>query len=293
LFCEHALVNRNELIVFAFGRELVMSRRSGFTLIELLVVIAIIALLVSILLPSLKQAKEQAKNVICITHQKSIYGGAQLYAEDWEGHLPRNSNHRDSSLPGMPIVSGGDHLTTWNQHLCTYPQNKLSDDPDYEYSASSHWQAPRSYVDNTDVFTCPSSYPEGELSRFTSGTGPENGYGMWSSRWGVWVQGDYGQNNRRAGWSWPTLWDVPQSSECYLYCDSWIYAFDHVDEGDTWYQPRHGSKGDLMNLMFNDGHTVPHSEIELVCSQDSTNPGHPDYGGRYGEAVPWWGGTSN
>ena len=62
-----------------------MNRKNGFTLIELLVVIAIIALLLAILIPSLKKVKEQAKMVICKTnlHQWSLT--FEMYANDNEG----------------------------------------------------------------------------------------------------------------------------------------------------------------------------------------------------------------
>ncbi len=65
-----------------------MKHRRAFTLIELLVVIAIIALLVSILMPSLQKAKEMAKDVICLSNQKNISLAIYLYAQDYEDTLP-------------------------------------------------------------------------------------------------------------------------------------------------------------------------------------------------------------
>ena len=61
----------------------------GFTLIELLVVVAIIALLISILLPSLNRAKRQALQITCATNLKSQYDAATLYASDNAGFIPR------------------------------------------------------------------------------------------------------------------------------------------------------------------------------------------------------------
>ncbi len=57
----------------------------GFTLIELLVVISIIALLLSILLPSLSRAREISKRVVCATNLKGIGTACKLYAAENAG----------------------------------------------------------------------------------------------------------------------------------------------------------------------------------------------------------------
>lgn len=65
-----------------------MKRQNGFTLIELLVVISIITLLISILLPSLGNARVYAKRVTCGTQLAQIGQGFALYFEDHQGFFP-------------------------------------------------------------------------------------------------------------------------------------------------------------------------------------------------------------
>jgi prepilin-type N-terminal cleavage/methylation domain-containing protein len=70
------------------------TRARGFTLVELLVVIGIIALLISILMPTLNKAKEQANAVKCSSNLRTLMQGFQMFANDNNGHLPGNDSDR-------------------------------------------------------------------------------------------------------------------------------------------------------------------------------------------------------
>ncbi len=63
-------------------------RTSGFTLIELLVVVAIIALLISILLPSLSKARAQARSTLCASRVGQLAKAILIYADDYDETPP-------------------------------------------------------------------------------------------------------------------------------------------------------------------------------------------------------------
>ena len=66
-----------------------MTRRRAFTLVELLVVIGIIVLLIAILLPTLKAARERANRIKCASNLRQIGIALRIYAHDNKGHFPR------------------------------------------------------------------------------------------------------------------------------------------------------------------------------------------------------------
>ena len=106
---------------------------NGFTLVELLVVIAIIAILIAILLPTLRKAKESANSVVCQSNLKQLGFGFLCFAQDHQNSLPGGKFDR-----GNPVE--------WKR--------------DWLFNGSGSNTAPMSgtaypYVRNVKLYRCP------------------------------------------------------------------------------------------------------------------------------------------
>jgi prepilin-type N-terminal cleavage/methylation domain-containing protein/prepilin-type processing-associated H-X9-DG protein len=115
-------------------RGLVRRVGGAFTLIELLVVVAIIALLISILLPSLARAREGARTSVCLSNLKQMCSGVLLYAADQRSNLPgpihiciyqKTSTYPDHAPDGG--ILGTDPKLYWGFQLPYYIQRYLAD----------------------------------------------------------------------------------------------------------------------------------------------------------------------
>ncbi len=108
-----------------------MQKKNAFTLIELLVVIAIIALLLAIISPALKKAKEAARRIQCRSDLKTIGLSLKIYAEVNNGNLPLNHDGSwawDVSFftTDMVMENGGDKDTFY----CPSDPTKNADKPE-------------------------------------------------------------------------------------------------------------------------------------------------------------------
>jgi len=115
----------------------------GFTLIELLVVIAVIAVLVSMLLPALGGAREQAKNLVCQSNLRQQGLALGYYVEDHDGVM----------LPWLENIGGDIYKPKiWTAFLAPYIGNREAG----KGSDSKFSQEEEARESSLKVFYCPS-----------------------------------------------------------------------------------------------------------------------------------------
>ncbi len=128
-------------------------RFSGFTLVELLVVIGIIALLISILLPSLARAREQSRMTKCVSNQREIGKGAAVFQNDHKDQLQLVASHE--------VVGGDTGQSAIDRVDPTRTTFEYYDYPEVEYEGSL------ASLRNKELVIWPVAY--GEAAGFTFG----------------------------------------------------------------------------------------------------------------------------
>ena len=219
-------------------------KRHGFTLIELLVVIAVVAILAALLLPALQSAKQRAWQMFCANNLQQLGEAFQLYLNDSEGWTPYS---QDGVYPHFPSRS-----IPWVPQLFAYVENK-------------------------DIFWCPSSDPslawDGKRAIYPN-TWFSIGYNDWG--WGDFDSGVGLGIGGAMGWkeSWVNEAFIVNPAEMIVMADStpngnWDVVIDPAVTDPMEHPSDRHSGGS--NVLFADTHVYKHQQDFLLDPRRSAH----------------------
>ena len=231
-------------IALPFGRLRAVRQRerAAFTLIELLVVVAIIALLMSILLPSLQRARDVSKMTVCLSNQRQIGLAIVMYLEKWDRRM----------LPTRVPADARNGHDLWDKALAR----------EMNITTVTDWGWDKGGREEAAILLCPSQ----PINRTRFGPKGQPFYGSYGLHRAIGWPGEIGYNPNQGIYRYqhwdrgfvnasshqgprqpatlPVLYDAEARRVL-----NYNYAYDHYA-----FFHRHVTEGDGSNFLFADGH---------------------------------------